>query len=109
MHSNLAQWCRLCLLCATRSVGKPLQPPPAPIPVSGPFHRVGVDVLQLPKTSSGKRYVVVFMDYLTKWPKVFATCDQIAPTIAKLLVEEVISRHGVPSQLLSDRGLSFLS
>ena len=71
-----------------------------------PFDRVGVDVLQLPKTSTGNRYAVVFMDYLTKWPEGFATADQTAPTIAPLLVEEIISRHGVPSQLMSDRGPS---
>ena len=49
------------------------------------------------------------MDYLTKWPEVFPTKDQTAPTVTKLLVEEIISRHGVPSELLSDRGSSFLS
>lgn len=35
--------------------------------------------------------------------------DQQASTIARLLVEQVISRHGVPEQLLSDRGANFLS
>ena len=49
------------------------------------------------------------MDYFTKWPEVFAVPDQQAETIAKLLVEHVISRHGVPEQLLSDRGANFLS
>lgn len=49
------------------------------------------------------------MDYLTKWPEVFATRDQSAPTIAKLLLEEVKIWHGVPNQLLSDCGSSFLS
>ena len=90
-------------------MGKPVRPPLTPIPVSGPFDRVGVDVLQLPTTCRGNRYAVVFMDYLTKWPEVFATADQTALTIAKLLVEEIISRHGVPTQLLSDQGPSFLS
>ena len=52
---------------------------------------------------------MVFVDYLTKWPKVFATRDQMALTIAKLFVEHVVSRHGVPAQLLSDWGASFLS
>ena len=33
----------------------------------------------------------------------------MALTIARLLVEQVISRHGVPSQLLSDCGPAFLS
>ena len=50
-----------------------------------------------------------FVDYLTKWPEVFATPDQSAFTIAKLLVENVVCQHGVPAQLLSDRGAAFLS
>ena len=41
--------------------------------------------------------------------EVFATKDQTALTIGQLLVTEVISRHGVPRQLLSDRGLALLS
>ena len=57
----------------------------------------------------GNCYAVVFMDYLTKWPEVFVVPDQTALTIARLLVEQVVSRHGVPSQLLSDRGAAFLS
>ena len=52
---------------------------------------------------------MVVVEYLTKWPKVFATQDQSALTIAKLFVQEVVCRHGVPAQLLSDRGKAFLS
>ena len=32
------------------------------IPVDGPFHRIVVDVLQLPLTACDNRYMVVFMD-----------------------------------------------
>ena len=90
MRADITSWCRACLPCATRSVGKSVRPPLTPIPVGGPFDRVGVDVLQLPKTSRGNRYAVVFVDYLTKWPEVhiYATRDQSAPTIAKLLVDQ---------------------
>ncbi len=49
------------------------------------------------------------MDYLTKWPEVFAVPDQTAATIATLLVEHIVSRHGVPSEVLSNRGKVFLS
>ena len=107
-------------MCATLQPGRVVQPPLTPIPVSGPFHRVGVDVIQFTKFHSGNRYAVVFVDYLTKWPEVFATPDQTALTIAKLFVEQIISCHGlfveqiishheVPVQLLSDCGAAFLS
>ena len=86
-----------------------MKPLSTPIAVGGLFDRVGVDVLQLPLSRQGNRYAVVFMDYLTKWPEVFAVPDQTALTIARLLVEQVISRHGVLSQLLSDCGSAFLS
>ena len=70
---------------------------------------VGVDVLQLSVSMDGNKYAVVIMDYFTKWPEVFTVSDQTAETIARLLVEQVISRPGVPEQLLSDRGKKFLS
>ena len=42
----------------------------------------------------------MFVDYLTKWPDVFAVPDQTADTIARLLAEEIVTRHGVPERLL---------
>ena len=96
-------------MCASRRVGTAVTPPLAPIPVSGPFDRVGVDIIQFPKSYNGNQYAVVFVDYLTKWPEVFATADQTALTIAHLFVEQIVSRHGVPAELLSDRGTAFLS
>lgn len=109
MRSNIIQWCQACLTCASRQIGHPIHPPLTPIPVAGPFDRVGVDVLHFPTSAAGNQYAVVFMDYLTKWPEVFATPDQSAFTIAKLFVDQVVCRHGVPAQLLSDRGKAFLS
>ena len=107
MRKDVTQWTRGCLVCATRSAGRAVRAPLSPIPVSGPFDRVGVDIIQFPRTKRGNRYAVVFIDYLTKWPEAFAVPDQSSATVAKLLVE--VSRHGVPSEVLSDRGQAFLS
>lgn len=68
-----------------------------------------MDVVKLPRSRAGNQYAVVFINYLTKWPEAFAVPDQSAATIAKLLVEEVVARHGVPAELLSNRGAAFLS
>ena len=110
MRADIRRYCRSCLICATRKgTGRATRPPLQPISVGGPFHRVGVDVLQLPKTFDGNCYVIVFADYLTKWEEAFPTNDQKAETIAKLFVENIVCHHGVPEELLSDRGSNFLS
>ena len=110
MRADVKKHCRSCITCASRDgPGRPLRPNLQQIPVGGPFNRVGVDVLQLPPTYNGNRYAIVFSDYLTKWPEVFPSPDQKAETIARLQVEQIVPRHGVPEQLLSDRGQNFLS
>ena len=38
-----------------------------PIPVGVPFQRVAVDIMEMPVTLRGNWYVVVFMEYVTKW------------------------------------------
>ena len=69
----------------------------------------GVDVFHLPLAESGNQYVVIFLDYLTKWVEAFVVPDHSATTIAKLLAKEVFCRHGAPEHLLSDRGVNFSS
>ena len=54
MRRDIARWCRACLSCASRGTGHPIRPPLTPIPVHGPFDRVGVDVVQMPKMKRGK-------------------------------------------------------
>lgn len=97
------------MVCATYSIGRKVKPPLTPLPVTGAFDRVCVDVVQYHRTRRGNRYAIVSVDYLTKWPELFASPDQYSSRIAKLLVEQIVSRHGVPGEVLSDRGPSFLS
>ena len=70
---------------------------------------MGVDIMDLPKTERGNQHVIVFQDFLTKWPMVFPVPDQKAIRIAHLLADEVIPNIGVPEALLSDRGTNLLS
>ena len=79
-----------------------------PLRVGGPFDKIGIDIKgPLPVTTKGNRYIVVAMDYFTKWPEARAIPDAKANTVAKFLFEKIISRHGVPKEILSDRGTSF--
>lgn len=65
--------------------------------------------MELPTTESGNRYVIVFQDFLTKWPFVFPAPDQKAIRIVRLLTEEIVPVIGVPEALLSDRGTNLLA
>lgn len=85
MRKDITRWIRACLTC------------------------VGVEIIRFPTSYDGNQYAVVFMDYLSKWPEVFAVADKTAHTNATLLVEHLINRHGVPADLLSDHGQNFLS
>ena len=110
MQADVRRFCRGCLRCVSRrGPGRAVRPHLHPVPVLKPFHQVAVDVLTLPLTSRGNKYVVVFMDYFTKWVEAFAVSDQQAQTIARLLVENIVCRRGVLQELLSDRGSNFLS
>ena len=107
MYSDTVSFVKCCPECLVVSgSGRHNLPPLHPIPVSRPFQIVGVDVMELPKTSKGNRCVVVFQDYLTI---VFALPDQKTHRIGDILVKEVIPFYGVPECLLSDRGTNLLS
>ena len=64
--------------------------------------------MELPITMRGNRYLIVFQDFLTKWPFIFPAPDQKAIRIVRLLAEEIVPVIGVPDALLSDRGTNLL-
>ena len=66
------------------------KPPLQPIPVQRPFQIIGVDIMDLPKTERGNKHVLVFQDFLTKWPMVYPVPDQKTKRIVQILVEELI-------------------
>ena len=74
------------------------------------MERVAVDIAgPLPTSSSGNRYIVVAMDYFTKWPEAYPVPNQEATTVARVLVDEFFCRFGIPYELHSDQGRNFES
>lgn len=95
---------------AKKGPGKRSQAPLQLLQSGAPMERVGVDVLgPFPVTDAGNRYVLVAVDYFTKWPEAYAVPDQSAATTAGRLVEEFFCRFGLPEELHSDQGRNFES
>jgi len=79
MYSDILDYANSCPDCAiVQGTGRRQKPLLHPIISERPFHIVGVDIMELPVTSRGNHYVVVFQDLFTKRPMVFPTPDQKA-------------------------------
>ena len=65
--------------------------------------------MDLPLTKRGNCHVVIFQDFLTKFPLVFPVPDQNTIRLTKMLAEEVIPLFGVLEALHSDPGTNLLS
>ncbi|GFV98673.1 retrovirus-related Pol polyprotein from transposon 412 [Trichonephila clavipes] len=111
VRADVEQWCKSCDACSARkgpkirSRGKLHR-----YNVGAPFERIAFDILgPLPRTASGNKYLLVVIDYFTKWPEVYPIPDQEAPTVAEAVVQHWILRYGVPLQLHSDQGRNFVS
>ena len=111
IFKDVEHWCKSCVDCAMKkSPRNTKRAPLLPLSVEGAFDRVAVDVLGPFKLSNRQnRHTVVFSDYLTRWCEVLPVPSMEANVIARLLVNEIIARHGAPRVLLSDRGTNFLS
>ena len=77
-----------------------------------PFHTVGIDFFgPLPKSVGGHTYILVLVDLYSGWVELYALSDAQANAagVAEGLVQDYSTRHGVPVNLLSDRGSPFMA
>src|ERR1043165_7614273 len=78
------------------------------IRTKAPFYQIGIDIVgPLPVTDEGNKYIVVAVDYFTKWPETRALPDTTAKEISNFIYEDIICRHRCPEKILSDRGTHF--
>jgi hypothetical protein len=106
MNKDIKAFVVTCDVCQRRDPPSRSQPL-HPIEITAPCDRWGLDFVHLPKTDNGNRYVLVAIDYFTKWPEARATQNMRADTVAQFIREEIIGRHGCPLIIQSDRGSSF--
>jgi hypothetical protein len=66
-----------------------------------------VGLINPPAKRTGARYIITTMEYLTIWVEAAPVKDCSAETIAHFLFEQVITRFGCPTVLMSDQGMHF--
>lgn len=79
-------------------------------PIKEPGYMLGLDLMHpFPKSSKLNEYLLVVVDYCSKWVEVFPLRSVKTHVIADILVKEIFTRWGTPTYLVSDRGPQFTS
>ena len=79
-------------------------------PLSSPwsFTQWGLDIVSpFPKAAGNKRYLLVDMDYFTKWVEAEPLVNIKVVDAKKFVWRNIVTRFGVPRTLISDNGLQF--
>ncbi|PKI39033.1 hypothetical protein CRG98_040575 [Punica granatum] len=94
--------CHRCQVYADQIKAPPneLRPMTAP----WPFSMWGMDVIGPinPKASNGHMFILVTIDYFTKWIEAITLASVTAKAVARFLRCDVIARYGVPAMIITD-------
>ncbi len=110
--ADIRRYCQSCDICQrTIPKGKVTKAPLGDMPIiDTPFERVAVDIVGpiKPMTDRGHRYILVLIDYATRYPEAVPLKSIEAEVIAEELMV-MFTRLGVPNQILTDQGTQFTS
>ena len=103
--TNFVNTCQSCNLFKGRCHKKlPLRRYPIP---DRPWQTVSVDLIgPLPQTTKHNKYILVCVDYLTRYTATAALPDKSSRGVAAALAS-ICCKFGVPAHILSDNGLEF--
>lgn len=107
---EVEDYCRQCAECQLHSPKVTYRNPLIPLPIIDvPFKRIGLDIVgPLPKSSRGHRYILVLLDYATRYPEAIPLRTATGKAVAKELFL-LCSRVGIPEEILTDQGSCFMS
>jgi hypothetical protein len=108
---DVQTFCQACEYCERFKNPIPTRRAPLQNVKAGfPNEMVGIDIIgPLPETHNGNRYIVVMVDYFTKWAEAVATATIDAATVANVIFDRWVCQWGAPGQLHSDQGSNFES
>ncbi|XP_039513052.1 uncharacterized protein LOC120468602 [Pimephales promelas] len=110
IHENVRRWCASCRECQLVSPPATPKAPLCPLPLMQvPFERIGMDLIgPLERSARGHRFALVLVDYATRYPEAVPLRNISAKSVASALFS-LISRVGVPKEILTDQGTAFMS
>ena len=110
IKKEVEEYCKHCAECQLHSPKSTVHSPLVPLPILDiPFQRIGLDIVgPLPKSSRGHKYILVIVDYATRYPEAVPLRTATGKTIARELFT-LFSRVGIAEEILTDQGTCFMS
>ena len=71
------------------------------------FNVWGIDFMGPFPPSFSHRYILLTVDYVSKWVEAIATLTNDGKTVLKFLRKHIFTRFGVPRAIISDEGSHF--
>ncbi|CAH9100957.1 unnamed protein product [Cuscuta epithymum] len=101
-------FCRSCDNCQRAgNISRRNEMPQNPMLFCEIFDAWGIDFMGPFPNSQGNIYILLAVDYVSKWVEAKATKTDDAKVVASFLKTHIFSRFGVPRILISDRGTHF--
>jgi transposase InsO family protein len=73
-----------------------------------PFLKWGIDFMTChPHLVGGHGYIIVAIDYFTKWAEVMLTFDNTRKNATLFIFNHIIAHFGVPQAIITDHGSHF--
>lgn len=71
-----------------------------------PFSMWGIDIIGMiePKASNGHRFILVAIDYFTKWVEAASYANVTRQVVVRFIKYNLICRYGVPNRIITDNG-----
>ncbi|MCO5557604.1 hypothetical protein L7F22_011170 [Adiantum nelumboides] len=108
LHLDVQHWCRTCHQCQINGDRRLIYGPRHSIVANGPFEKWGIDAIgRLLRTSDGKLYILVAIDYMTKWVEAQSVSRVTERTVSKFVYSHICCRFGAPQEIISDHGPRF--
>ena len=108
LHVDVQHWCRSCHNCQVNGNRRLVHGPRQLVIANGPFEKWGIDAMgPLPRTKNGKLYILVAIDYMSRWVEALSVARVNEKTVTRFVYTHICCRFGTPLEIVSDNGPGF--
>ncbi|MCO5590924.1 hypothetical protein L7F22_044900 [Adiantum nelumboides] len=108
LHIDVRHWCKSCHNCQVNGNKHLLHGPRQLVLTNGPFEKWSIDAMgPLPRTKNGTLYIIVAIDYMTRWVEAQSVTRVNEKTVSKFVYTHICCKFATPLEIVSDNGPGF--